>query len=41
MIFAGAHRDHNQRFVLHADGKLTIFVEFKWAIRRVTATTIG
>lgn len=38
---ADAHRDHNQRFVLRADGKLTIFVELESATRRATATTIG
>jgi hypothetical protein len=29
---ADAHRDDGQRFVVHADEKLTAFVELEWAI---------
>jgi hypothetical protein len=28
-----AHRDNGKRFVVHADEKLTAFVELEWAIR--------
>jgi hypothetical protein len=29
---ADAHRDDGQRFAVHADEKLTAFVELEWAI---------
>jgi hypothetical protein len=33
LIDADAHRDDEKRFVVHADEKLTAFVEIEWAIR--------
>ena len=36
-----AHRDDGWRFVVHADEKLTAFVELELAIRRAIATTTG
>jgi hypothetical protein len=32
LFVADAHRDDDQRFVVHADEKLTAFVELEWAI---------
>ena len=32
--FADAHRDDGKRFVVHADEKLTAFVELQIAVRR-------
>jgi hypothetical protein len=34
---AEAHRDHGKRFVVHADQKLTAFVELESAIRSDTS----
>jgi hypothetical protein len=33
---ADAHRGHGKRFVVHADEKLTAFIEFESAIRGLT-----
>jgi hypothetical protein len=38
---ANARRDDGQRFIVHADEKLTAFVELEAAIRGAIATTIG
>jgi hypothetical protein len=34
IFVADAHRDDGRRFIVHADDKLSAFVELEWAIRR-------
>ena len=36
-----AHRDDGQRFVVHADEKLTAFIELEWAIGVIPKTGSG
>jgi hypothetical protein len=37
IFVADAHRGDGKRFVVHADGKLTAFIELELAIRAATS----
>jgi hypothetical protein len=41
MWIANAHRDNGKRFVVHADEKLTAFLELELAIRGATRENLS